>query len=66
MNSGFRLVNFELDKKAVGRLLKSQEMLDLVKGEAEKRCDSESHVKSFIGFDRAHAMVFPDTERNPG
>lgn len=66
MNSGFRLVKFELDKKAVGRLLKSQEVLDLVKGEAEKHSDSESHIKSFIGFDRAHAMVYPDTERNPG
>ena len=66
MADKFRLVKFELDKKGVGQVLKSKEMLDMLEKEAADRSDGDHHVKSFIGFDRAHAIVYPNTKENPG
>lgn len=36
-----------------------------VEAEAEKQSDGDSHIKSFIGFDRAKAIVYPNTKENP-
>lgn len=66
MSKPYRLKEFKLDKKGVGNLLRSDEMLDLVRRTAEQYVDADRHVKAFKGFDRARAIVYPNTKENPG
>lgn len=56
-------VQFELDTAAFRRLvLQSPEMLALTEREAQKRAGSDEHLKSFIGFDRAKTIIYPNTK----
>ena len=60
-------IKFELDKAGVRKcILQSQEMLEYITGEANKRCGHDQHVKPFIGFDRAKAIIYPDTKEHSG
>lgn len=59
-------VKVTLNTAGIGKILKSAEVQQLVTSEAEKRSDSNTHIKSFIGFDRANAFVYPNTKENPG
>jgi len=57
---------FELDTSSVRtEILQADWMLQHVESVAQSQCDSESHVKSFVGFDRAKAIIYPNTEDYP-
>lgn len=55
----------KLDKTAVRKLILQSEN---VKAECEKvarsNSGSDTHIKSFIGFDRAHAIIYPNTKEH--
>lgn len=58
-------VEFKLDTKAVrSEILQADYMQNLVTKEAEKMSNADSHVKSFIGFDRAKAIIYPNTKEH--
>ena len=57
-------LKFELDKAGVGQLLKSQEMQGVLNGYAAgiaARAGEGYEMDTFVGFDRAHAIVKPVT-----
>lgn len=59
-------IKFVLDTKAFRELvLQSPEMLSLTESEASKRAGSDEHLKSFIGFDRAKTIIYPNTKEYP-
>lgn len=59
--------NFKLDKDGVKtEVLQATWMKDYIEQEAQKQAGSDSHVKSFIGFDRAKAIIYPNTRENKG
>lgn len=58
------MVEIVLQRDGIKALLKSDEMLQMCESLAEARKSSDEHVKSFIGFDRAHAIIYPDIEDN--
>lgn len=59
--------NFKLDKDGVKtEVLQAAWMKDYIEQEAQKQAGSDSHVKSFIGFDRAKAIIYPNTRENKG
>ena len=56
-------VKFKLDTAGVrAEVLQADYMLNYIEQQAEQMCDADSHVKSFIGFDRAKAIIYPDQE----
>jgi len=56
---------FELDKKAVkSEILQSDWMKNYIEKEAQKQCDSDSHIRSFIGYDRAKSIIYPNTKEH--
>lgn len=60
-------VKFELDKAGVKKcILQSSEMLAHVTQQANNRCGSGQHVKPFVGFDRAKAIIYPNTKEHSG
>lgn len=59
-------IEFVLDTTAFRKLvLQSPEMLSLTESEAAKRAGSDEHLKSFIGFDRAKTIIYPNTKEYP-
>lgn len=46
-------------------VLQSEYMLAFVQTQAESMAESDSHIKAFIGFDRAKAIVYPNTKEHP-
>lgn len=57
-------VKFKLNKKGVGALLKSREMQAILNQHAnstQAKAGPGYEVNSFVGFDRAHAVIFADT-----
>ena len=58
-------VEIKLNTKAIGNLLKSEEAKQLVTNIANGKAGGDSHVKSFIGYNRAIAIVYPNTKRHP-
>lgn len=57
--------DIKLDYEGIGTILRSNELENLCVSYAEKYMDSDKRMKSFIGFDRAHAIVY-DNARHPG
>ena len=58
---------FELNRAAFRKeVMQSNEMLKLTERYAEKLAGSKTHLKSFIGFDRAKTIIYPNTKENPG
>lgn len=56
---------FKLDTQGVRtEILQADFMKQYVEQEAQKMADSDSHVKAFIGFDRAKAIIYPNTKEN--
>ena len=58
-------MKFELNKAGVGQLLKSSEMQSVLNSYANAalgRLGEGYEVNSFVGFDRAHAIVAAVTE----
>lgn len=59
-------VEFKLDTAAFGKLvMQSPEMLKMTENEARKKAGADTHLKPFIGFDRAKTIIYPNTVRNP-
>ena len=59
-------VEIKLDKAGVRKcILQSPAMLSYVTGVANSKCGSDQHVKPFIGFDRAKAIIYPNTKEHP-
>lgn len=59
-------VKFELNRKGVRELLQSREMLNVVTKYAyqvQNRAGDGYEVDNFVGFDRAHAVVYPKTQK---
>lgn len=57
-------VEFKLDKTAFRtEVLQSPEMLKAVEAAARGKAGSNTHIKPFIGFDRAKAIIYPNTKR---
>lgn len=59
-----RSVTIKVDSKAVGRLLKSDEVRDALMERAERGADAAGSgfvAKPFYGFDRVSAIVAPET-----
>ncbi len=57
-------VKFVLNKKGVRELLQSKEMMDVVTQYAyqvQERAGDGYEVDQYVGFDRAHAVVYPAT-----
>jgi len=46
-------------------VLQADWMKDYIESEARSQADSDSHVVSFIGFDRAKAIIYPNTKEHP-
>jgi len=58
-------VEIVLDTKEIGKLLRSKEMLEEMTTIAKKKATANTHIKSFVGFDRAKAIIYPNTKENP-
>lgn len=59
-------VKFVLDTAGLrNQVLQSQYMLDMVTNKAQSMANTEQHIKPFIGFDRAKAIIYPNTKENP-
>lgn len=59
-------IKFKLDTTAFRKeVLQADWMKMFVESEANKLADPDSHVKSFIGYDRAKAIIYPNTKENP-
>jgi len=55
---------FKLNKKGVGELLKSGEMQTILNQHAyrtQSKAGAGYEAESFVGFDRAHALVYAET-----
>lgn len=56
-------VQIKLDKAGVRtQILQADYMMSFIGSEALKKSSADDHVKSFIGFDRAKAIIYPDKE----
>lgn len=52
---------FKLNAKGVRtQILQADYMKSYIEKEAQSRCGSDEHIKSFIGFDRAKAIIYPN------
>ncbi|MCR5236461.1 MAG: hypothetical protein K6E34_04565 [Lachnospiraceae bacterium] len=47
------------------RVLQSDRMLEVTKRYAAERAGKDSHLKPFIGFDRAKTIIYPNTKEHP-
>lgn len=60
-------VEIKLDKTAVRKqILQADWMKAFIEKEAQSRSGSDTHIKTFIGFDRAKSIIYPNTKENPG
>ena len=54
--NGYKVENFKLDRRGIGKILRSAEMMNALESNARNIGDGE--IKhSFTGFDRAHVLV---------
>lgn len=52
---------FKLNEKGVRtQILQAGYMQDYIEKVAKSRCGSDEHIKSFIGFDRAKSIIYPN------
>lgn len=57
---------FKLDKEAFRReVLQSDAMLEVTKAHARELAGDSTHLKPFIGFDRAKTIIYPNTMEHP-
>lgn len=60
-------VRFELDAAGVRKnILQAPYMLEYVRKTSESKCGSNEHSKPFVGFDRAKAIIYPNTKEHSG
>ena len=56
---------FEMNRKGIGQLLKSQDMMGVITEGANQvrgRAGEGYEVETYVGFDRVHAVVFTATD----
>lgn len=58
-------IKIELNSQGIKAILQSEEMKSEVERVANNERKSDTHVKSFIGYNRAKAFIYPNTKRNP-
>lgn len=60
-------VKIKLDKQGIIEMLQSDDIMSEVEKYAQKECASHPHhhVRSFVGFDRAKAILYLNTKRYP-
>lgn len=52
---------FKLNYKGVRtQILQANYMKSYIEKEAQSRCGSDEHIKSFIGVDRAKSIIYPN------
>lgn len=57
---------FKLDTAGFRKeVLQSSGMLEASRSFASQKAGSGTHLKSFIGFDRAKTIVYPNTKEHP-
>lgn len=58
---------FKVSKSGLRELRQSKEVQDVVNAKAEEILSSHPHhhIKSFVGFDRAKAILYLNTKRYP-
>ena len=57
-------VKFEMNKKGIGELLKSRDMASVLQEYAyqvQEKAGEGYAVETYVGFDRAHAIVYTET-----
>lgn len=59
-------IRVKLSYDGIGEVLRSKEMLRVVKDVAKESANSNEHVKSFIGGKRAAALIYPNTKKHGG
>lgn len=60
-------VKFKLNTKGVRtEILQADWMASYIGQVAVRQSDPDSHVRQFIGFDRAKAIIYPNTEEHSG
>lgn len=56
-------VEFKLDTSAVrSEILQADWMKDYIESVARQEIGNDEHMKVFIGFDRAKAIIYPNTK----
>lgn len=57
-------VKVELNSQGVKAMLQSDYMLSMVKSVAKDEAKANTHIKSFIGYNRAKAIIYPNTKEH--
>lgn len=57
-------VEFKLDSKGVRAMLQSDMMLPVIEKYAQKKAGADTHIKTFVGFDRVKSIIYPNTENH--
>lgn len=58
-------IKVKLDFKGFRKnVLQADWMLAAIENVAQGQCGADEHIKSFIGFDRAQAIIYPGKEVN--
>lgn len=58
-------VTFKLDSQAVRtEILQASFMESFIRQEAQKQAGADTHLRSFIGYDRAKTIIYPNTKEH--
>lgn len=52
--------DMNLSYKQIGEILKSDEVMNVCNSYARELVGKDQHIKSFVGFDRCHALIYDD------
>lgn len=59
------MTKFKLNNKTVKtEILQAGWMKSYIESEAQKQAGADTHVKTFIGFDRAKSIIYPNTKEH--
>lgn len=59
-------IEFKFNASAVKtEILQADWMKSFIETEAKKKADADQHIKSFVGFDRVKAFIYPNTREHP-
>lgn len=54
--AGYKVLEFKLDQRGIGKILKSDEMMAVLKKNANHVGNGHEET-SYVGFDRCHVLV---------
>lgn len=52
--------DLKLSYDEIGKILKSDEVMKVCISHANQMKKDDQHIKSFVGFDRCHALIYPN------